>query len=131
MIYELEIGGEVRPVSFGNYAFRRMKNEGGITLPDALKMMGEEDPTVMADLLFYGLLAGRVMSGSTGPQVNYTVEKVAIWMDQQPDLLYTFLPWLKDAIRDVLGRRDDEVPAGEGDAEPKKRKTKAVDSTGQ
>lgn len=101
MVHTIELGGEIRPVLFGNLAFKKLKEEKGITLGMISAAMTEQDVTVIADILYYGLRAGeRYEKKQAG---DYDDEQVALWMDIQGGVTSLVLPWILDAIEDMAG----------------------------
>ena len=96
MIHTLKLGGENRSVLFGNLAFKKLKEETGITLSVISKALIEQDITIVADVLYYALRAAERYEKK--PAGEYDAEEVALWMDMESGVTTLVLPWLLEAI---------------------------------
>lgn len=120
------LGGVNRPVIFGNLAFRQLKNEFSLTIGGLLTQVGEADMTSFPELLYCGLRSAELIKNL--PIGDYTVQQVAVWMDENEDINRTIIPWFMSAVENVSGQ---PKTVGEGETDEKKRKTKMAISTGQ
>lgn len=109
MIHTLKLGNETRSVLFGNLAFKKLKEETGITLSVISKALIEQDITIVADVLYYALRAAeRYEKKAPG---EYDAEEVALWMDMESGVTTLVLPWLLEAIEDMTGQSEPDEPA--------------------
>lgn len=125
MIHQLFIGGELRPVSFANYCFRRLERDAGVTLLQVGESLLSGSVALLPDVLFYGLLAGRVLNNGGPSMQGIDADRVAIWMDETPEAMQAFTPWLQEDIMRIKGV-EVETATEEGVVEPKKAQKKAT-----
>ena len=109
MVHTLKLGGETRSVLFGNLAFKKLKEETGITLSVISKALIEQDITIVADVLYYALRAAERYEKK--PAGEYDAEEVALWMDMESGVTTLVLPWLLEAIEDMTGQSEPDEPA--------------------
>ena len=108
MIHTLKLGGETRTLLFGNLAFKKLKEETGITLSVISKALIEQDITIVADVLYYALRAAERYEKKTPGE--YDAEEVALWMDMERGVTTLVLPWMLEAIEDMTGQTETDEP---------------------
>ena len=111
------LGGKTRPVLFGNAAFRKAKESGGLTPVEIWDALGRGDLSVLADIVYPALRVGEYAQ-KMKPD-DFTEMDVAVWIDETPGALKTLLTWLKSSI-EQLGEGLDGIR--EQPAEAKKKK---------
>lgn len=99
MLQYLNLGGKKRPILFGSWVFRKMKDEINITPGQVIESLNNSDITILSDVLFYGLQAGEIATNMQNPDI-YTVDNVAIWMDMAPYPLSVYSNMIAQAITD-------------------------------
>jgi hypothetical protein len=122
MINQIELGGKVRPILFGNYVFRKMKTEQGIGLAEILKGLDTfevMDFNILSNMVYYALRAGE-MANNLSPD-TFTADNVSIWMDLEQGVLLKILPWVNESITSMVTDKDAPVPS-ESEAEDAKKK---------
>jgi len=100
MIHTIKLGGENRSVLCGNWAFKKLKEEKGITLGDISQAMQNQDVTVIPEILYYSLKAAAIYEKK---EADFDADTVALWMDMESGITATVLPWIVDAITDMTG----------------------------
>jgi hypothetical protein len=120
MVNQIELGGKVRPILFGNYVFRKMKTEQGIGLAEILKGLDTfevMDFNILSNMVYYALRAGE-MANSLSPD-TFTADNVSIWMDLEQGVLLKILPWVNESITSMVTDKDAPVPSETEDAKKK------------
>jgi hypothetical protein len=79
MMHELELGGKVRPVLFGNLAFRRYEQATGANVVQQLST-GTLGFSGITELMYHALKAGEYAAKHLPG--DYTADDVALWMDE-------------------------------------------------
>ena len=101
MVHNILIGGKKRKLLFGNYLFRKLKEEHDISLSDVSLAMSNGDASLFPLLIYSALRTAELSSGDQ--QETYDVDTVCLWMDERGGVTAEILPWLLDAIKDMVG----------------------------
>lgn len=125
MVHTLKIGGKTRKVLCGNYAFKKLKDEEGLTLGMVSEAMQTGDATIIPHILYYSLRAAELYEKAEAE--DYDTDTVCLWMDAERGVAAKVLPWITEAIMDISGAAAEEK-ADEGEA---KKKTPTPTSIGQ
>lgn len=117
MINSISLGGQDHRVLFGNWAFKKLKEETGLTLGDITEALVSQDVTIIPTVLFYAMQAACAYDKKNLNE--YSVDDVALWMDVETGVSAKILPWLLESIADMTGQeKTPETP----DNEAKKKK---------
>jgi hypothetical protein len=120
MVNQIELGGKVRPILFGNYVFRKMKTEKNKPLPEILKgieTFEAMDFDILSNLVYYALRAGELATNL--PAEEFTTDQVSIWMDTEPGVLLKVLPYVSESITSMVTDKDAVAPSEAEDAKKK------------
>jgi hypothetical protein len=101
MIHSINLNGQDHAVLFGNWAFKKMKDEKGLTFSAITDAMTSGDVTILPTVLFYAIQAGRAYHKQ--PSVDFTEDDLALWMDAEGGATNKALDWLLDSIKDMSG----------------------------
>jgi hypothetical protein len=115
MIHSINLNGQDHAVLFGNWAFKKMKDEKGLTLGSITDAMTASDVTILPTVLFYAIQAGRVYNKQGA--ADFTEDDVALWMDIQGGVAEKVMPWLLESIQDMTGQT---IESEQADAKKKK-----------
>lgn len=97
MLQSVFLGEKKRPIVFGNWVFRKLKAEKGITPGQIVESFQAGDTTILPDVVFYGLQAGELATNKQDPD-TYTADDVALWMDLAPAGIKIYVDMLVQAI---------------------------------
>lgn len=105
MINWIEIGGETRPARFGMSALYYYEMETGQSAVSAFAEMqgGSVSIVKLATLLYCGLKAGCL---SEKRPVNFSLQDVAVWMDDTPDILQKVAEMITAAFPDPTSEEE-------------------------
>lgn len=123
MLHTLNIGGQNRPILFGNSVYRKLKNDLGITSLEVCLAVSKADFTHTPDVIYYALRCGEEFTNSQPGQ--YTADQVSLWLDADPAALKLAMSWFADAIYTSTGN---EAPKEEPDT-PDESKKKNLTTT--
>ncbi len=115
----IELGGEKRPILFGNAAFRLRKQRTGKTMSSFfLELSNPEEPDAIfdaiADMTYCALKIGDRATG-VKDRPDFEEMDVAIWIDQLPGGVEKLSTMIIDSLP--------KPAAGEGEAEPGEAQT--------
>jgi hypothetical protein len=122
MVNQIELGGKVRPILFGNYVFRKMKTEKNKPLPEILKgieTFEAMDFDILSNLVYYAIRAGELATNL--PAEEFTTDQVSIWMDTEPGVLLKVLPYVSESITSMVTDKDSAAPSGSEADDAKKK----------
>lgn len=111
MLQSVFLGEKKRPIVFGNWVFRKLKADKGITPGQIVESFQAGDTTILPDVVFYGLQAGELATNKQDPD-TYTADDVALWMDLAPAGIKIYVDMLVQAITG-------EAPANGAEGEKK------------
>ena len=115
MLQSVSLGGKKRPIVFGNWVFRKIKVEKGITPGQIVESLQQADTTVLPDVVFYGLQAGELATSVQSPD-TYTADDVALWMDLAPAGIKIYVDMLVQAITGEAPQNGEEGEKKKGAA---------------
>ena len=121
MVNHMQLGGKTRPILFGNYVFRKMKMEMGISMHSIISNLSdpiEQDFNIIVSLVFYALKAGEI--ATQAPSDNFTHDDVAVWMDLEKGSFEKTMLYLGGAMASMAPSQHQELPPEQGETKKKK-----------
>lgn len=104
MINEAVLDGKTRQFLFGNYAFKKLYDEQGVSMLDFSNQLQTGNFSLISDVAYWAMKAADVYFKRSG---DYTPDEVAVWLDMEPGLMPKVINWVTESITSLFAAPDD------------------------